>query len=176
MEIRVAEYNDYERIAAMHARSWRLNYRGIMDENYLLQDVEDDRKIIWQARLINSSINQHVLLVEDDGILCGFICAFGNHDFEKGSIIESFHIAPEYQGRGLKQLLLREMAKWIEHYFPDSGVYIEIVEQNTEAQEFYDHLGGLHSTDKIWHTPCGTDIPENIYTWATPKDMLQAIG
>lgn len=175
MDIRVAQYSDYEQIAHLHASSWKVNYQGIMDDDYLSNEVEDDRKLIWQTRLINPPINQHVLVIEDHGKFCGFICAFGNHDFEKGSIIESLHIAPEYQGLGLKSMLVKGMLDWIEHYFPDSGVYTEIVKQNTEAQEFYDHLGGTHSTDKIWHTPGGVDIAEDVYTWSTPQAIIQAM-
>ncbi|SHO57347.1 GNAT family N-acetyltransferase [Vibrio quintilis] len=175
MDIRVAEYSDYESIAKLHAQSWRMNYQGVMDAVYLRDEVDEERSLIWQTRLINPPINQHVVLAEEGNQLCGFICAFGNHDFDKGSIIESLHVAPEYQGKGLAKLLIREATEWIQHYFPDTGVYLEVTEENIKAIQFYDHLGGLHEMDRIWHTPCGCDISEWIYTWETPQAILSAV-
>ncbi|QMV16635.1 GNAT family N-acetyltransferase [Vibrio spartinae] len=176
MDIRVAEYNDFEKIAELHAQSWQKNYQGVMEAHYLQDEVEEDRRLIWQTRLINPPINQHVVVAEEKGKLCGFICAFGNHDFEKGTVIESLHVASEFQGKGIAKLLLKDVTEWIQHYFSDRGVYIEVMEQNIRAIEFYDHLGGLHTLDRIWHSPCGSDVPEWIYTWETPQAILSAIG
>jgi GNAT superfamily N-acetyltransferase len=176
MDIRVAQYSDYERIAHLQASNWKQYYQGVMDDSYLQDDVEDDRKLIWQTRLINPPMNQSVILLEEGGLLCGFVCAFGNHDFEKGSIIESLNIAPEFEGLGYKQRLLVEMAKWIECYFPENGIYVEIGERNLDAQRYYEQLGGLQTTEKVWHTPCGVDIKEKVFTWAAPKQFLEALG
>jgi GNAT superfamily N-acetyltransferase len=176
MEIKVAEYSDYKRISKLHAQSWRVNYKDVLDADYLEEKVEEDRQLIWQTRLINPATNQHVLILEHQEQLCGFICAFGNHDFDKGTIIESLHIAPNYQNRGLEQRLIKEMAEWINHYFPDTGVYIEVLKGNGKATEFYSQLGGLHETDRIWNSPCGNQVPESIYTWHTPKVIIEALS
>jgi GNAT superfamily N-acetyltransferase len=176
MDIRVAQYSDYEQIALLQARNWKQYYQGVMDDTFLKEEVEDDRKLIWQTRLINPPMNQCVMLIEDDGLLCGFICAFGNHDFEKGSIIESLNIAPEFQERGYKQRLLVEMLNWIDAYFPDNGIYVEIGEKNTDAQQFYLQLGGVHTSEKIWNTPYDVDIKELVFTWSTPRQLLEALN
>ncbi|CAM2994371.1 MULTISPECIES: GNAT family N-acetyltransferase [Vibrio] len=175
MEIRIAEYSDYEKIAALHVRSWKTHYQGLLKQDYLDNEALPDRLVIWQTRLTNPPFNQHILLLEEKDQLVGFICAFGNHDFERGSIIESLHIDPEYQGRGLGKKLIREMAKWIDHYFPDNGVYLEVLEQNRQAIDFYDHIGGEHQLQKLWKAPCGTEVPEFVYAWKTPKLMLASI-
>lgn len=176
MEIKVAEYSDFERIAVLHARSWQINYAGILDKDYLDHEVLDDRRLIWQARLTNPSFNQHILLIEERGILCGFICAFGNHDFEKGTNIESLHIDPEYKGRGLGSVLIKEMAQWLEKYFPEQGVYLEVAEQNQPAVDFYDHIGGERLAEKMWNAPGGSELPEWIYSWKTPQALMQAVN
>ncbi|RAS65407.1 ribosomal protein S18 acetylase RimI-like enzyme [Vibrio diazotrophicus] len=175
MEIRIAEYSDYEKIAALHVHSWKTHYQGLLKQDYLDNEALPDRLVIWQTRLTNPPFNQHILLLEEKDQLVGFICAFGNHDFERGSIIESLHIDPEYQGRGLGKKLIREMAKWIDHYFPDNGVYLEVLEQNRQAIDFYDHIGGEHQLQKLWKAPCGTEVPEFVYAWKTPKLMLASI-
>ncbi len=175
MEIRLAEYSDYESIAELHVRSWKTYYQGILNQEYLENEALSDRLVIWQTRLTNPPFNQHILLMEEQGKLVGFICAFGNHDFDRGSIIESLHIDPDYRGRGLGKDLIREMAKWIEHYFPDNGVYLEVLAQNRQSVDFYDHIGGEHQVEQLWKVPHDNPVPEQVYAWKTPQVMLQSI-
>ncbi len=39
MEIKVAEYSDFERIAHLHALSWQINYADILDKDYLANEA-----------------------------------------------------------------------------------------------------------------------------------------
>ena len=174
MEIKVAEYKDYERIAHLHAQSWQTYYQGILGADYLNNDVVDDRLVIWQTRLINPPFNQRVLIAEDNGTLCGFICAFGNHDYEKGTIVDALHIDSNYRGQGLGAALLVEMANWVEQYFPDNGIYLEVMAANAQAIAFYEHLGGNHTLERLWDAPCGNKVPELVYSWESAK-RLQTI-
>ncbi|OAJ95710.1 GNAT family N-acetyltransferase [Vibrio bivalvicida] len=171
MELKVAEYSDYERIATLHAQSWKQFYQGILGKEFLECEVLEERKSIWQTRLINPPFNQHVLLIEEGGLLCGFICAFGNHDFEKGTIIDALHVDLAYRGKGLGVKLIAEMAKWIEQYFPDNGVYLEVMKDNKQAVEFYEHLGGECHLERLWNAPCGNQVPELVYRWKSGKDL-----
>jgi len=175
MELKVAEYSDYERIAALHAQSWKHFYQGILGKDYLDNEVTEERAAIWQTRLINPPFNQHVLLIEEGGLLCGFICAFGNHDFDKGTMIDALHIDRAYRGRGLGVKLLAEMAKWIEQYFPDNGVYVEVMKENKQAIEFYQHLGGEFYLERLWNAPCGSQVPELTYHWNSGKGLANCV-
>ncbi|MCG3723924.1 GNAT family N-acetyltransferase [Vibrio cincinnatiensis] len=176
MEIKVAEYSDFERIAHLHAQSWQQHYRGILEQDYLDHDVLQDRLLIWQVRLTNPPYNQHILLLEDQGVLLGFICAFGNHDVEKGTMIDALHINPDFQGQGLGKKLIKAMIEWMEHYFPNHGVYLEVAEKNQSALDFSDHMGGKKACEKIWQSPEGNRLPEKVFTWSSPKAMLHAIS
>ncbi|MCQ6493200.1 N-acetyltransferase, partial [Vibrio parahaemolyticus] len=49
MELRLAEYKDYERIAKLHADSWKRHYRGILTKTYLDSEAIDDKLLIWQT-------------------------------------------------------------------------------------------------------------------------------
>lgn len=71
MEIRVAEYKDYERIAQLHADSWKIYYRGILADQYLDQDVLEDRSVIWQTRLINLLLTNTFYFLKKVGCLLG---------------------------------------------------------------------------------------------------------
>ncbi|RTZ17413.1 GNAT family N-acetyltransferase [Vibrio aquaticus] len=175
MELKVAEYSDYERIATLHAQSWKQFYSGILGAEFLEEEVHDERSAIWQTRLINPPFNQHVILLEEGGLLCGFVCAFGNHDFEKGTIIDALHIDPSYRGRGLGTQLLAEIAQWIAQYFPDNGVYLEVMKDNKQAVEFYQHLGGQCDLERLWNAPCGSQVTELVYTWPSGQALLESV-
>ncbi|MEF1291792.1 GNAT family N-acetyltransferase [Vibrio sp. M260118] len=175
MELKAAEYSDYERISALHAQSWKHFYKGILGKDFLENEVDEERAAIWQTRLINPPFNQHVLLIEEGGLLCGFVCAFGNHDFEKGTMIDALHIDRAYRGRGLGVKLLAEMAKWIAQYFPDNGVYVEVMKENKQAIEFYQHLGGDLYLERLWNAPCGGKIPELTYHWTSGQELANNV-
>lgn len=175
MDIRTAEYQDYERIAHLHATSWKTYYQDILRQDYLDDDVDEDRQLIWQTRLTNPPFNQHVLLIEDKTGLLGFICLFGNHDFDKGTIIETLHIKPSHRNQGLGKLLIQRALQWVEQFFPQSGIYLEVMEDNQQAVDFYDHIGCSHHLDRDWLSPCGTTIHEWVYTWESPNELAHAL-
>ncbi len=171
MEFRLAEYKDYQRIAQLHASNWKRYYKGILSDEYLESDVDDDRNVLWQTRLINPSFNEYVLLAEEGGLLCGFICAYGNHDVEKGTLIDNLHVDPAYQGRGIAQQLLSHLHLWLNNYFPESGLYLEVLKGNEQAMKFYDHIGGNKVSEGFWKSPEGSAVGEYVYHWARSSDM-----
>lgn len=65
MELRLAEYKDYERIAQLHVDSWKRHYRGVLSDAYLDSEAIDDKLLIWQTRLTNPPFNQHIVLAEE---------------------------------------------------------------------------------------------------------------
>src|SRR6202035_6061718 len=46
-----AQPTDYPRIAHLHALSWRSAYRGIVSEEYLENQVFEERLAVWKARI-----------------------------------------------------------------------------------------------------------------------------
>ncbi|PMH43280.1 histone acetyltransferase [Vibrio sp. 10N.286.49.B3] len=172
MELRVAEYKDYERIARLHTQSWQQHYQGLLDSDYLKNDALMDHRIIWQTRLTNPPFNQHVLVIEEGDVLCGFICAFGHHDFERGTMIDALHIDARYRGQGLGIKLVNKVADWVEHYFAETGIYLQVITGNQQAIGFYDHLGGVQASQRVWRSPCGRELEELIYVWPSSQ-LLQ---
>ncbi|MGR5130796.1 N-acetyltransferase family protein [Vibrio alfacsensis] len=175
MDLRLAEYKDYERIAHLHVQSWKCHYRGILSDGYLESEAIDDKLLIWQTRLTNPPFNQHIVLAEEGGLLLGFVCVFGNHDFERGSFIEALHVDDSYRGRGIGKQLLLAVAEWQQQYFKDSGLYLEVVSQNEQAVEFYEHIGGQECQERSWKTPGGNEVLEKVFRWSNAQSLVSSI-
>ncbi|GLT18618.1 N-acetyltransferase [Vibrio zhanjiangensis] len=173
MKLKVAVYEDYEHLASLHSQSWKVFYKGILDSQYLESDVSADMRALWQTRLINPPFNQRVLMLEEGGLLCGFICAFGNHDFEKGTIIDALHVDSNYLRRGIGIELISQIAHWAEKYFPNQGVYLNVVKSNHRAIKFCEKLGGQLIQERLWQAPRETQVPELVYGWKSIQELLK---
>ena len=62
MNYRIATKSDAERIARLHADSWRRTYRGLLQDEFLDGDVVTNRLAVWNDRLGNERTNQFVLI------------------------------------------------------------------------------------------------------------------
>jgi hypothetical protein len=100
MIYREATSKDSEQVALLHARSWKENYRGILREEYLNHEVEQDRLKVWRERLEHPKDNQYILLAEDNNIICGLACVYANHDPVWGSLLDNLHVLSTYKGQG----------------------------------------------------------------------------
>ncbi len=172
MEFKLAEYSDYKRIAELHAVSWQTAYKGMMRQTYLDEQVLDDKTVVWQTRLLNPPFSQHVVIAEEQGQLLGFVCLFGNHSAEFGTIIDNLHIHHSARKRGLAKALLAHSMQWAQKYYPDNGVFLEVLQKNTPAVRFYESIGGIKARVQRGDSPCGRKIDEFVYSWALPKDLL----
>ncbi|MGV2986240.1 GNAT family N-acetyltransferase [Vibrio sp. E150_011] len=176
MDFKIAEYSDYKRIAQLHAESWQTNYQGMMRQSYLDEQVLDDKLLIWQARLLNPPFSQHVIIAEEAGELLGFVCLFGNHSAEFGTIIDNLHVSTIAQRQGVGHTLLGQAMGWAEKYYPDNGVFLEVLAENDDAIKFYELVGGKRTESRRGDSPCGKKVDEFVYTWPTPHDLLTASG
>lgn len=61
---RLAKMRDAPSIAALHADSWRRNYRGCYRDDYLDGDVDSERLQVWTERLGAAEGNTRTLVAE----------------------------------------------------------------------------------------------------------------
>ncbi|GAL30249.1 histone acetyltransferase HPA2 and related acetyltransferases [Vibrio variabilis] len=176
MEFRVAEYADFQGVAQLHAESWQTAYKGIMRQSYLDETVLEDKQLIWQTRLLNPPFSQHVLVAEEEGKLLGFICLFGNHNVDYGTIIDNLHVTPEAQRRGIAKQLIIQAVEWAEKFYPDNGVFLEVLADNANAIKFYESLGGKRELKQRMESPCGKYLDEYLYTWKRPAELSEGCG
>ena len=174
MQYRVANINDLENLAKLHAESWRESYRGTFPDQFLDNDVWEERKNSWANRLSSPKSNQHVLIATDDNKLCGFICAFGNESSKWGTFIDNLHVAKSAQGKGVGKQLMYLTAKWADELFEHKGIYLEVLEDNLNARSFYHRIGAKHQETNLWQPPGGHEkVNDLLYFWENNLPLLR---
>ncbi|MEM6317802.1 MAG: GNAT family N-acetyltransferase [Bacteroidota bacterium] len=137
-----ATTNDLTAIAALHAKSWQENYRGILTDTYLDDKVEQERLSIWSKRFQQPSDNQYVLAAKENGKLVGFTCLYGGDCDQYGTLLDNIHVAQSEKGKGIGQQLMTLAGKWAATHYPNQGLYLWVFASNEKAKGFYTKLGG----------------------------------
>ncbi|MDP9238215.1 MAG: GNAT family N-acetyltransferase [Chloroflexota bacterium] len=174
MELRNALAGDAREIALLHADSWRRTYRGSYSDEFLDGDAVQNRLDVWQERLKAPPTNQFVLLAEQDHVLQGFVCARGDDDPVWGSLVDNLHVRQEVKGRGIGASLMRAVGAWAMECYPKSGVYLWVLEANTAARGFYEHLGAANQGLVMNPSADGGVVAALRYTWPSPSALLEA--
>ena len=174
VRIRTATSDDAEAIAKLHTQSWRIAYRGILSDHYLLHELDKDRLTDWQQRFSTPQPNQYVIVAEDEqNNLLGFSCAYSKFDPEAGTLVENLHAHPKHKNTGIGRMLLAHMAEWSLARFPDDLLHLWVVTENTPAIGFYKRMGARQDMSAMWDAPDGTMVPELRFTWYQPRQLLR---
>ncbi len=174
MHFRRAEAVDAERIAQLHAESWRRTYRGMMRDEFLDGDVLADRRHAWRDLLASVGPGKLVLLAEEDRDLAGFICVTGDQDVLWGSYIDNLHVASAYMRRGVGRELMAHAARWLREAHARSPVYLWVMQANGRARQFYEALGASDVGTRSLLDPGGGSALNCRYVWRRPEDLLLA--
>lgn len=176
MRLRDATQTDGPAIAALHAASWRLTYRGLLSREYLDRDLDRDRNNLWQQRLSTPEPGQRIVLAEVRTQLAGFACAFGSADAELGTMLDNLHVGYEFQRQGIGARLMNEIVRWCRNEVPGEGLFLWVLEGNAKARRFYEHLGAVRVGTDVWHAPDGNAIPSVCYAWTRLDPLMQALN
>ncbi|GAA2336413.1 GNAT family N-acetyltransferase [Dactylosporangium salmoneum] len=141
IEFRPAGPDDAERVAALHADSWRRHYRGAYADAFLDGDVETDRRAVWSARL-STPARTATVLGEQDGRLAGFVHVVLDSDPRWGSLVDNLHVAHDRRRGGIGRRLLAHAAGAVRAGATTGALYLWVLQQNTAAQAFYRACGG----------------------------------
>lgn len=169
MLCREATSADAVAIATLHADSWRVAYRGALDDAYLDRDVVEDRFSVWLERLSAPAQNQRVVVAEDGQHIVGFACAYGRDDDRWGTLLDNIHVRRGQHGQGMGKRLLADVAAWSATMHSGAGLYLWVVELNQAAQRFYQHLGATDRGDGIWIAPGGREVKTRRYAWSADE-------
>jgi len=142
MNLRAATSKDVEAIAALHAQSWRQNYRGAYLDAYLDGDVVSERLAVWTDRVAHPEPTDSTIVAEHDGELLGFAHTKFDDDADWGALLENLHVVPDHKRFGIGSGLMAETARTVLARPAPTGLYLWVLEQNTAAQAFYTARGG----------------------------------
>ncbi len=139
---RMATSKDALPVAKLHAENWQRHYRGVLSDAFLDEFVYEDRKSVWLKRFQSPTPDQFVLLAEEEGQLRGFLCAYLNYDVTYGVLLDNLHVSSTYKSKGIGTALMQRLAKKLNEKRLDK-MYLWVLEQNTDAEGFYESLGGV---------------------------------
>jgi len=173
MQYREARASDAERIALLHAKSWQCTYRGVLCDEFLDNDVVQNRLVHWQQRLRSPEKNQFVLLAEENEFTQGFVCVIGKADAQWGALLDNVHVRPEIKGQGLGTELMHKAGTWVQSKFPQSGLHLWVFEANYPARRFYERLGATKEHREVGEVTGGGTAPVLRYVWASIAPLLE---
>jgi len=185
MEIRDATPKDAPAVAALHADSWRHNYRGAYSDSFLDGDVLSDREAVWSQRLsaehdaaatgrlpVTATLVAH--RPGSPSSLIGFAHVAFDVDPQWGSLLDNLHVAHELKRSGVGSRLIAEVAREVLDHSLRRGasraLHLYVLEQNTNAQAFYQARGGRFIESSFVSAPGGVASRLN----GTPKRHLYA--
>ena len=142
IELRDAQFSDYAAIAKLHSQSWQQNYRGILSDNFLDDEVEKSHADMWNKRLESPGKDQQVTIAILDEKLVGFSCLLLDEDTVFGSLLDNLHVLTNGQNTGIGRLLMQNCAGTIRERSDQDKMYLWVYELNTKARKFYERLDG----------------------------------
>lgn len=144
INVRRARLEDAAALAAIHVNSWRVAYRGMVDQSVLDELSIAARTELWKGWLTapTTPAHRHHTL-EVDGVIAGF--AVTRPSVEKDAAEDAFdlaaiYLAPEYFGRGLGAPLLAVALGELAAQGART-VTLWVLEANARARRFYERWG-----------------------------------
>jgi ribosomal protein S18 acetylase RimI-like enzyme len=177
-QFRLARPDDAEAVARLHADSWRRHYRGAYSDAFLDGDVLADRLAVWTARLREPDPRQRTVVAEQ-GSLLGFAHTVLDDDPMWGALLDNMHVAAGHKRRGIGARLLRLSAEAAAQRPGGGGLYLWVLEQNVDAQAFYEAHGGEYVERSQVAAPGGiagrlTGSPAKLrYAWPEAGALLR---
>jgi ribosomal protein S18 acetylase RimI-like enzyme len=153
IRFRRADAGDAERIAALHADSWRRFYRGAYSDSFLDGDLLADRRAAWTARLAGPGSD--TIVAERGTHLTGFVHVEFDHDPRWGSLVYNLHVVHDQRRGGIGRQLARRAACSVEEHAGGGAMHLWVLEQNTAAQAFYLACGAAQAGRKPVPPPGG---------------------
>ncbi|MFN8074733.1 MAG: GNAT family N-acetyltransferase [Kineosporiaceae bacterium] len=152
MQIRPAALEDAPRIAAVHVRSWREAYRGLLPQDLLDGLDEAQRAVAWSSALTNPDPRVQAFVAEDGGEVVGFVHVRPSRDAEGGTgEITCLYVRQAAWGRGAGRALMdAAVASMRGSGFAAATLWV--LAANDRARRFYAAAG--------W-TPDGTQRVED---------------
>lgn len=142
LRFRAVGPGDAHAIAGLHADSWRRHYRGAYSDAFLDNDASGYLRPLWTERLAIPNPQARTILAELDGEVVGLAHTILDQDVNWGAFIDNLHVAHGLKRQGIGTRLLALTAQAVLDWSPSSGLYLWVLEQNSDARAFYAARGG----------------------------------
>jgi GNAT superfamily N-acetyltransferase len=137
MRLRPARSGDEEAVAAVHARSWQVGYRGILADDYLDRLTLVDRLAHHTFAERGPGWPETTVAV-NDGQICGFAITAPCLDPDKPDAgeLRALHVHPDWWSRGVGRLLIGDVwRRFAEQGFAEAVLWVFV--GNERAERFY---------------------------------------
>ena len=141
MEFRKAEFSDWEDIASLHAKSWQENYRNILSDQFLDNEVIENRNEYWKKKLQNLDENILVELAIIENELVGFSCTYAFFKNTEEHYLDHIHVKSSFRGNRIGEKLLFKAIDWAFSKEKKIPLYLLVYEENSAAIRFYKRMG-----------------------------------
>ncbi len=139
---RLAIVSDAPAIAKLHAESWRVAYRGMFPDDFLDNEVFEDRAKVWQERFADPDLETTAITVlAEGGELMGFAHSIIDDDATYGTLLDNLHVRQAKHRSGIGTRLMAETAERLAT-LGRFTLYLWVLEDNDGARAFYRSLGG----------------------------------
>ena len=182
LRFRTAGQGDAQAVAALHADSWKRHYRGAFSDAFLDGEVPGFLLDRWAKRLAAPDPRDRTILAElnqEGGVtLVGMAHTVLDDDPAWGALLDNLHVGYGLKRQGVGTRLLSLTAQAVLAARPGSGLYLWVLEQNTNARAFYDARGGTCVESREVMPPGGDPArldgkPRCLrYTWPDPARLL----
>lgn len=178
---RAACPGDAQAIAALHTDSWQRHYRGAFSDAFLDHDAPGFLVPLWTERMATPDPRARTIVAEREGIVVGLAHTLLGQDTTRGAFLDNLHVTYGLKGQGIGTRLLALTAKAVLDAAPTSGLYLWVLEQNSDARAFYTVRGAV-CVDRLHVPPPGGDparlngTPITLtYAWRDPSQLLGAV-
>jgi GNAT superfamily N-acetyltransferase len=142
LRFRAASPGDARAIAGLHACSWQRHYPGAFSDTFLDNDVAGYLLPLWTERLASPDPQARTILAEIDGAVADLAhTVLGEHP-AWGAYLDNLHVAHRLKRQGIGTRLLALTGQEVMDWSPSSGLYLWVLEQNSDALAFYAARGG----------------------------------
>lgn len=134
-------------IAAIHAASWKVAYRGLYADRYLDHEVDVERRRHWQQRVPELLAGDgEIFLAQAGRQAAGFLCIELGPDREWGAYVDNLHVLPAWRGANLGSALLAHGTAWARAR-TQTQLWLWVFERNHAARHFY-RREGWHAVER----------------------------
>lgn len=142
LRFRAACPDDARAVAWLHADSWQRHYRGAFSDAFLDNDAAGFLLALWTERLAVPNPLARTILAQRDGEVVGLAHTLLGEDATWGAFIDNLHVAHGLKRQGIGSRLLALTGQAVLDWSSSPGLYLWVLEQNSNARAFYAALGG----------------------------------